>query len=530
VNRSPILSLIQVLAAAGAFAVLSSCGGGGGGGGGSAVLNPITTPSAVVTGPAWPSFARDAQHSADSAIAIQDLNRVAWSAQVDMAPQYTASGALLAHYGSPVISDHNTVVVPVKTGAADGFRVEGRDGSTGTLLWTQATDYTLPPHRWTPSFNATITAGRAVMPAAGGRVIVRDNVDGASSSTRTYTFYGDSAYSAAPATYNANVFINTPITADAQGNLYFGFVVTGATPANLAGGVARIDVNGNGRWVSAAAATGDASMNKAAMNSAPALSSDGATVYAAVNSAPAAGATQTGYLLALDAVTLATKGRALLTDPASGAAAWVSDDGTASPTVGPDGHVFFGVLESTFGAHNGRGWMLQFNPLLTQQFAPASFGWDVTASVVPASMVPTYAGTSTYLLALKYNNYDGVGSGDGRNRLAILDPSSSQTDTITPSVAVMREVLTILGPTVENPATGTVFEWCINTMAVDPATHSILANSEDGVLYRWDVATNTFTQRIRITNGLGEAYTPTAVGPDGTVYAIGNARLFAVVR
>jgi hypothetical protein len=67
-------------------------------------------------------------------------------------------------------------------------------------------------------------------------------------------------------------------------------------------------------------------------------------------------------------------------------------------------------------------------------------------------------------------------------------------------------------------------------MAVDPATHSILANSEDGVLYRWDVATNTFTQRIRITNGLGEAYTPTAVGPDGTVYAIGNARLFAVVR
>jgi hypothetical protein len=529
VNRKPILPLLQMLAAAGAFAVLSSCGGGGGGGGGSAVQNPIGTPLPVVTGPAWPSFAHDPQHAADSLIATQDLNRIAWSAQVDIAPQYTASGALLAHYGSPAISDHNTVVVPVKTGATDGFRVEGRDGSTGKLLWTQASDYTLPPHRWTPSFNATITAGRVVVPAAGGRVMVRDNVDAGSSTTRTFTFYGDSAYVAAAGTYNANVFINTPITADAQGNLYFGFVVTGATPANLAGGIARVDANGNGRWVSAATATGVSSVVKAAMNSAPALSADGATLYVAVNTAPAAGVTQTGYLLALDTATLATKGQRQLIDPLSNAPAWVSDDGTASPTVGPDGHVFFGVLESSFGSHNGRGWMLQFDALLSQQFAPGSFGWDVTASVVPTSMVPSYTGTSTYLLAVKYNNYDGVGSGDGKNRLAILDPSSSQADAISP-VSVMREVQTILGPTVQNGATGTVYEWCINTMAVDPATHSIIANSEDGVLYRWDTVTNTFTQRIRITSGLGEAYTPTAVGPDGTVYAIGNARLFAVMR
>jgi hypothetical protein len=271
------------------------------------------------------------------------------------------------------------------------------------------------------------------------------------------------------------------------------------------------------------------SMNKAAMNSAPALSNDGSTLYVAVNTAPVVGAIQTGYLLALDSATLATKGQALLVDPSSGTPAWVSDDGTASPTVGANGHVYFGVLENTFGAHNGRGWMLQFDATLAQQFLPGAFGWDVTASLVPASMVPSYSGPSSQLLAVKYNNYDGVGSGDGKNRLAILDPATSQTDTIS-GASVMREVLTILGPTVENAATGTVFEWCINTMAVDPFTHSIIANSEDGVLYRWDVSTNTFSQKVRITNGLGEAYTPTAVGPDGTVYAIGNARLFAVMR
>jgi hypothetical protein len=67
-------------------------------------------------------------------------------------------------------------------------------------------------------------------------------------------------------------------------------------------------------------------------------------------------------------------------------------------------------------------------------------------------------------------------------------------------------------------------------MAADPFTRSILVNNEDGILYRWDLASNTFTQRIRLTDGLGEAYTPTAVGADGTVYAISNARLFSVAR
>jgi WD40 repeat protein len=75
-----------------------------------------------------------------------------------------------------------------------------------------------------------------------------------------------------------------------------------------------------------------------------------------------------------------------------------------------------------------------------------------------------------------------------------------------------------------------VKEWCINSAAVDPATDSVLAGSEDGKLYRWDLATNTFSQSMVLTSGLGEAYTPTLIGPDGTVYAINNATLFAVGR
>ena len=110
----------------------------------------------------------------------------------------------------------------------------------------------------------------------------------------------------------------------------------------------------------------------------------------------------------------------------------------------------------------------------------------------------------------------------------MLDPGASQADAITPSVQVMREVLTILGPTLDAGSTTGRREWCINTMVTDPERKSILANNEDGVLYRWDLTNNTFSQSVRLNTGLGQAYTPTWVGADGGVYAISNATLYAI--
>jgi hypothetical protein len=166
------------------------------------------------------------------------------------------------------------------------------------------------------------------------------------------------------------------------------------------------------------------------------------------------------------------------------------------------------------------------------------FGWDDTASIVPASMVPSYHGGSNYLIMTKYNNYADPGyGGNGHNMLAILDPNAAQIDTRYNSfgaggATIMKEVLTVLGPTLDpsfdQQFPGAVREWCINTAVVDPATDSVLVNNEDGKLYRWNLATDTLIQAVDLTSGLGEAYTPTLIGPDGTVYAINDATLFAV--
>jgi hypothetical protein len=470
-------------------------------------------------------FSRDAQHTAISAIATPPLNRIVWQTPVDLAPVYAGGEYLLTHYGSPVVSTMNTVLVPVKTAAQGSFRFEARSGTNGNLIWSADSDYIVPPHNWFPSFNLTLTAnGRVFAPGAGGKLYYRDNVDSATGTVATVVFYGDNVYANARAELDAAVQISTPVTVDAAGNAWFGFYVSAANSAGLSSGVARVAANGAGTWRAASVLANDVAVDRVAMNSAPALSADGATLYIAVSNAQ-----ERGSLLALASATLAPVARVTLRDPASGGLARIPGDGTASPTIGPDGDVYFGVLESTPGANNFRGWLLHFNSALTQTKVPGAFGWDDTATVVPASAVPSYTGTSTYLLATKYNNYAGAGTGDGLNRMAVLDPMTSHTDPVS-GATTMVEVLTILGPTPDDDNPGGVREWCVNTAAFDPATRSMLVNNEDGQMYRWDMTTNTLSEHIRFNNGLGESYTPTAIGADGTIYAINNAVLFAVGR
>ena len=68
------------------------------------------------------------------------------------------------HYGSPLVTPKNTVIVPVKTGAFDGFRIEAHKGSDGTLIWQLDSDYTLPPFfDWILPFQSVLTGGSVAM-------------------------------------------------------------------------------------------------------------------------------------------------------------------------------------------------------------------------------------------------------------------------------------------------------------------------------------------------------------------------------
>jgi hypothetical protein len=493
--------------------------------------------------PIWNGFAGNAQHTALSAIASDPINGIAWQTKVDLNPNFAGNGDLYIHYGSPTITASDTVIVPVKTGLTGGFSVDAINGATGAQLWSTATNYVLPPAGWTPSYAPAITPNNTLYyPGAGGTVYSISNPDSPSATpSAPIAFYGNSNYAANASTFNSNVFIDTPISSDAAGDIYFGYRVTGTTPlgASFTSGIARIAANGTATYMSGASITGSSSIGSTVMNGAPAISPDGTKLYVAMSNVNVAtGQSEyaaTGDLVELNASTLQPINVVALNDPHTGNAAWLPDDGTASVMVGPDGNVYYGVLENPFPSNNDRGWMLQFSSSLTQSptAPPGAFGWDDTASVVPASMVPSYKGSSKYLIMTKYNNYAGIGSGNGVNKLAILDPNATEVDPVT-GQTVMAEVETITGPTPDaaKVAAGypnAVREWCVDTGVVDPATDSILVNSEDGNLYRWNLATDTITQTLTLSTGVGEAYTPTLIGPNGAVYAIQDGILFSVV-
>ncbi len=498
-----------------------------------ALATPLAGANAA-SPPAWGGFAGNAQHTGQSATPPQAFGSIHWTAAVDAAPQLSG-GELLIHYASPMITAANTVLLPVKGTATGGFRIEARAGATGALLWTLNTGWTPPAHNWYPPLPAVLSQqNRLSVAGPGGVVTTRLNPDLATGTVANSIFYGASAYSANKAAFNKGLQISTPLATDAAGNLYFGFTVSGtgltdSTGKALKSGIARISASGVGTWVSATTASGLSSMTQVPTNAAPAVSKDGKTIYVPVSNG------SSGYLLALNSTTLATNAKVSLVDPSSGWAGWVSNDSSASPMVGPDGDVYFGVLEQPFPNHNDRGWLLHYDAALATIKTPGPFGWDNTTSVVPASVVPSYTGPSSYLLMTKYNNYQGIGTGDGLNRIAIVDPGTAAPDQLLPAVQSMAVVQSVLGPT-NYPGTSLVpgtslyprYEWCINSAAVDITKGTVIANSEDGHLYHWDLKTGLISESLLLNTPRPEAYTMTVIGPDGTVYAINNATFYAI--
>ena len=145
----------------------------------------------------WATHAHDAQHTAVSSVASQPLNTIHWHVPVDLDPP---TGEIFIHYGSPLVTAANTVIVPVKTGA-NSFRVEAHNGTTGSLLWTQKTGYQAPSAGFIPGLGPTLFGNQLFVPDIAGRVLVRENPDSATGNVRHLYFYGQKNYAADPTVY-----------------------------------------------------------------------------------------------------------------------------------------------------------------------------------------------------------------------------------------------------------------------------------------------------------------------------------------
>ncbi len=238
----------------------------------------LTARSAAQTGD-WLTHSHDEQHTALSTVESQPLDAIHWHVPVDLFPP---QGEIYIHYGSPLVTAANTVIVPVKTGP-NSFRVEAHDGATGKRLWMQKTGWLAPGADFTPGLGPTISGSQLFVPDIAGRVLVRQNPDQAKGKVSRLYFYGAKNYRKDPTAYQQNVQIDTPLSTDATGNLFFGFLVLGSTPLNLQSGLARVAANGTGTWVSAAALSGDPTIIEVSVSCAPALSADGSTLYVAVD-------------------------------------------------------------------------------------------------------------------------------------------------------------------------------------------------------------------------------------------------------
>jgi hypothetical protein len=503
----------------------------------------------------WNGYGQGAQHTAMFSGKSQTVTQVHWFAALDSDQASNYVGNILTHYASVMLTPANTAIhvfrqTKTVNGATDydNWQITARKTTNGSVLWNFATDYSAAvifPNDWTSVYPASLcTKGGATQPnavafaGAAGSVFVRSNPDSATGTPSRFAFYTSAQDFNNNKSAYAPIKINTPLTADNSGNVYFGYEVEGSLPSNLtdlgSGGIVKLNItNGSAVYRSIGSLGLSYSVSQPAINSAPAVTSDGSTVYFALSGGDA-------VLAKFSTQSLTPVATVKLMDPSiSGAEALLISESSASPMIGQDGHVFMGVFGNQW--RESHGWMLQFDTNLVQtdsngkRYPVGAFGWDDTPSTVPSNIVSSYHGRSSYLILCKYNNYDDNGGdpgADGSNKVAVIDPSSDSTTTDRQSgIPVMNEVVTVLSPNLSNDDPthpNSRFEWCINSAAVDIAKKSAIINCEDGHLYRWSFVSNSITEALFLQPPTSEAYTSTAIGADGQIYAVNNALLFAV--
>ena len=209
----------------------------------------------------------------------------------------------------------------------------------------------------------------------------------------------------------------------------------------------------------------------------------------------------------------------------------VLDDESSTPTVAPDGSVFFGA----YSRYNyAQGHLMRFSS--SGAFLNSySFGWDATVAI--------YQHSGTYSVVIKDNHYGEVGSycnvdafcPTDRNATNPAFPEEYFVTQLSPTLTVEWKYQNTNTQSCTRNPDGSItcvsdhpfgFEWCVNGVAVD-ANGVVYANSEDGNLFAISQG-GTLKKKIFQQLALGAAYTPASLGNDGKIYSQNAGHLFAV--
>jgi hypothetical protein len=214
----------------------------------------------------------------------------------------------------------------------------------------------------------------------------------------------------------------------------------------------------------------------------------------------------------------------------------VLDDSSSTPTVAPDGSIFYGA----YSLYNwAQGHMMHFDA--NGNFLNAfNFGWDNTPAIWPHN--------GTYSVVFKNNHYGGPGFGDycddpnwcpdrSNPNASFLGPEQYFVSQFDPNLNLQWSFRnTNTNSCTRNPD-GTVtcvsdhpngFEWCVNAAVVD-ANGVVYANSEDGNLYA--IAQGGVLQQNIFQNlAIGAAYTPASMDNKGRIYSQNDGFLFVVTK
>jgi outer membrane protein assembly factor BamB len=191
--------------------------------------------------------------------------------------------------------------------------------------------------------------------------------------------------------------------------------------------------------------------------------------------------------------------------------AQVLDYTSAGPVVLPDGNVLIAGGNS-YG--QGGGHLMKFTPA-GEYLTAYPYGYDLTAAVYPHD--------STYSMVLKENHYP-VG-------LYCYFPNNIYCKPLVPVYYItqlngdLKVEWKFKDPTVDRKHPHG-FEWCVNEAAID-GQGNVYVNSEDGNLYELDHA-GKLASKLFLQLAIGAAYTPSSIGPDGTIYTQNDGVMFAI--